>query len=92
MSLFGNIDQDNNKPKYATSNTTTGLWGNTVFGVSATEKANTSNDGIKITHAGWVAQTIGTGGRAGRVFYETLVANGSISGDNPTDNTYFPGI
>jgi hypothetical protein len=32
------------------------------------------------------------GGRAGRVQYETLVAMGSISGDNPSDNVYFQGI
>ena len=32
------------------------------------------------------------GGRAGRINTEVLVAMGSISGDNPTDNTYFTGI
>jgi hypothetical protein len=31
-----------------------------------------------ITHAGWVLRTEGTGGRAGRVHYETLVAMGSL--------------
>lgn len=35
--------------------------------------------------------TVTVGGRAGRVHYETLVAMGSISGDNPADDTYFPG-
>jgi len=35
----------------------------------------------EITHVGWVKKTIGTGGRAGRVFYETLVAASSITGD-----------
>lgn len=158
MSLYGNIDNasGNNKPKYAnTAN---------VFGVSVTEAANTSGDGNKVAHAGWVQQTVGTGsvssvtiatpleaagngfvsfsggggsganasftvdannivnsvtllnagsgytsapaasiansntvltvavgGRAGRRFYETLVAGGSISGDNTADNTFFPG-
>jgi len=33
-------------------------------------------------HAGWVLRTEGSGGRAGRVFYETLVAMGSMSGDD----------
>lgn len=33
------------------------------------------------SHAGWVLRTEGSGGRAGRVFYETLVAMGSISDD-----------
>jgi hypothetical protein len=31
-----------------------------------------------VTHAGWVVRTEGTGGRAGRVQYETLVAMGSL--------------
>jgi len=32
-------------------------------------------------HLGWVKRTIGTGGGAGRVHYETLVAASSITGD-----------
>ena len=32
-------------------------------------------------HVGWVKRTVGTGGRAGRVHYETLVAASSITGD-----------
>jgi hypothetical protein len=36
-------------------------------------------------HAGWVRRTVGTGGRAGRVQYETLVAMGSITGDQADD-------
>jgi hypothetical protein len=42
-----------------------------------------------ITHTGWVRRTVGTGGRAGRVFYETLVAGGSITGDQ-ADDMRFP--
>ena len=34
------------------------------------------NNGI--AHAGWVLRTEGTGGRAGRVQYEVLVAMGSL--------------
>jgi len=41
--------------------------------------------GTQVTHAGWVKRTVGTGGRAGRVFYETLVAGGSITGDASDD-------
>lgn len=36
-------------------------------------------------HAGWVKRTVGTGGRAGRIQYETLVAMGSISSDQSDD-------
>jgi hypothetical protein len=35
--------------------------------------------------------TVTMGGRSGRKFYETLVATGSITGDDTADNTYFPG-
>jgi hypothetical protein len=36
-----------------------------------------------------VRRTVGTGGRAGRVQYETLVAAGSIAGDQ-ADDIQFP--
>jgi hypothetical protein len=48
--------------------------------------ADGSGDGgTQATHAGWVKVTVGTGGRAGRIQYETLVAMGSISGDAADD-------
>jgi hypothetical protein len=59
----------------------TKIFGNTagpgVFGVGATE--SNAMDGV--AHAGWVLRTVGSGGRAGRVFTETLVAMGSMSSD-----------
>jgi hypothetical protein len=48
-----------------------------------------SGSGISATHAGWVRRTVGTGGRAGRVFTETLVAMGSMSSD-ASDDTVLP--
>jgi hypothetical protein len=45
--------------------------------------------GTHITHSGWVRKTVGTGGRAGRVQYETLVAMGSINAD-ATDDLVLP--
>ena len=45
--------------------------------------------GISATHAGWVLRTVGTGGRAGRVQTETLVAMGSMSSD-ASDDTVLP--
>lgn len=56
--LNGNLDgpTGNSKPKYANTSS--------VMGVSATEAANTLGDGGKVAHAGWVQQTIGTGGIA----------------------------
>ena len=52
---------------------------------TATASLGLGNDGdtntTEISHVGWVKKTVGTGGRAGRVHYETLVAASSISGD-----------
>ena len=56
----------------------------TIFGVDVTEAAVTP----QITSAGWVQQTTGSGGRSGRVQYETLVAMKTISGD--AEDTAFP--
>lgn len=40
------------------------------------------------THSGWVYRRMGTGGLAGRVYTETLVAMGSVSGD--AEDNVFP--
>lgn len=58
------------------------------FGVSAGEQTATQSSG-HAAHAGWVLRHEGTGGRAGRVWYETLVAMGSMSGD-ASDDTVLP--
>ena len=39
-------------------------------------------------HAGWVKKTVGSGGRSGRIQYETLVAVGSITTDAVDDKTF----
>ena len=44
--------------------------------------------GTSLTHAGWVRRTVGTGGRAGRVQQEVLVAMGSMTGDQADDIQY----
>lgn len=54
--------------------------GHTLTGETATAVPVLSGKKID-AHAGWVRRTVGTGGRAGRVQYETLVAMGSIAGD-----------
>jgi hypothetical protein len=48
-----------------------------------------SSGGMSATHAGWVIRTVGTGGRAGRVQTETLVAMGSMTSD-ASDDTVLP--
>ena len=54
-----------------------------VANVGGGNESGESRTGI--AHAGWVRRTTGTGGRAGRVQYETLVAMGSITGDQADD-------
>jgi hypothetical protein len=61
--------------------------GHSLTGETATAAAVLSYTGRGVPHAGWVLRTVGTGGRAGRVQYETLVAMGSITGDS--DDTVF---
>lgn len=58
----------------------------TVRGDTATGYVVSGGSKKGITHAGWVVRREGTGGRAGRVQYETLVAMGSL-GANTTSAT-----
>jgi hypothetical protein len=59
--------------------------GHTIQGITATVVAVLS--GVhQGDHAGWVRRIVGTGGRAGRITHETLVAMGSIAGDASDDN------
>lgn len=51
------------------------------FGVTPDEMAAGRAAGERPAAAGWVLRTEGSGGRAGRVFSETLVAMKTISGD-----------
>ena len=55
----------------------------TVTGETATAAATISGVAHGAAHAGWVLRTVGQGGRAGRVQYETLVAmGGNLSTDD----------
>jgi hypothetical protein len=74
MALWTNVDNEAGKPKYL--NTTDKA---ATLGITPDETANQ-----KATHAGWVLSKTGSGGRSGRVFNETLVAMGSMTGDNDT--------
>ncbi len=72
----------------------TALFGNTTadvyisgltvghFGVDTNEvTAARAGAGDRAAHAGWVLKTEGSGGRAGRISTEVLVAMGSMTGD-----------
>ena len=104
MPLWGKVDNAANSTIFAASQVNkepstanrTLLYSNTTadafitnatvgqFGVDTTEVASANG----VAHAGWVLRTVGTGGRAGRVFQETLVAMNSITGDG--DDTGYP--
>jgi len=60
--------------------------GHTIKGDTATGYVDVGSVYPQVTHAGWIVRREGTGGRAGRVHYETLVAMGSL-GLNGTSST-----
>lgn len=83
MALWTNVDNEAGKPKYLSDSlrndqTVSDL--DSTVGIDKVEKANVPS----AQHAGWVLTTEGSGGRAGRTFSETLVAMGSMTGDNDT--------
>jgi len=82
QALFGNTT-------FATTDSTLGVTGLAigVFGVDAVEQGVAAGRANSGAHAGWVVRTEGTGGRAGRITSETLVAMGSIYGDAGDDAT-----
>lgn len=64
--------------------------GHTLQGQTATAVGVVTGGADKgVAHAGWVLRKVGSGGRAGRVTHETLVAMGSISTD--AENIIFKG-
>ena len=65
-----------------------GLFKKVVIADNAAEIANAGAEGPRVTHTGWNLRRAGSGGRAGRVHYECLVAGG-ITGD-ASDDTQLP--
>jgi len=55
---------------------------------TAVASLGSGDGGTTLTHAGWVRRVVGTGGRAGRVQQEVLVAMGSMTGDQADDIQY----
>jgi hypothetical protein len=56
-----------------------------IYGADKTE-VGIAGEGKRVAHAGWVKRTACSGGRSGRIHYETLVAMSSISGDAGDDS------
>lgn len=87
--------------KTANTGNQTNLFGNTTadayvtgathgqFGVAEGEAIAARNGAnTKSAHSGWVLRTVGSGGRAGRVHNEVLVAMNTITGD--AEDVRFP--
>jgi len=76
--------------KAAGDGTTAG--GATITGETATATAVLTEVGYTkgAAHTGWVLRTVGTGGRAGRVQYETLVAMGGDFSTDASDDATLP--
>ena len=66
--------------------------GHTLTGQTASGVAVVSGSRHGAHHAGWVIRTVGTGGRAGRVTHETLVAMGSMSNTTDAEDTVFKDV
>jgi hypothetical protein len=75
----------NNGSGYVTAPTVTFSGANTTSDIATGTAVLQTSERDAVTHAGWVVRTEGTGGRAGRVQYETLVAMSSIQGDAEDD-------
>jgi len=63
-----------------------------VNGGSGFSNASALNVRTNGSNTTWPNLSITLGGRAGRINYETIVAMGSITGDDPLDNVYFSGV
>lgn len=84
MATHGKRDQLSDAPKFVVD-ATTGKTGKQLYGnASGTFLADAAETAVatNISHAGWIKRTVGTGGRAGRVTTETLVAMSSFIGDS----------
>jgi hypothetical protein len=79
MATNGKNDQYSDAPTFQVDdkgNYGQAQFGNNVFAADSTETGVTSG----VAHQGWIKVTTGTGGRSGRVTYETL-STAHISGD-----------
>jgi hypothetical protein len=68
-----------------TANATVTFGGTGLTGATGTSALYRQGGGA--AHAGWVLRKVGSGGRAGRVQYETLVAMGSMTSDASDDES-----
>ena len=84
-SLYKNVTA-NAFMKSAQGNVVVGQWAVDSNEIRAANQAGRGHP----QHSGWVIRHEGRGLKAGRVWYETLVASGSIPTTDGSDDTYFP--
>ena len=92
MSLWGNTDTSGDEPKFGAGLNANSSATIEVYGVDATEQgvATAAGSSYAPAHAGWVAiQTYTDMHGNSRVKTETLVAMGSLTGDQ-NDDTILP--
>jgi len=92
MSLWGKTDTSGDEPKFGAGLNANSSATIEVYGVDATEQTNATTAGSAYApaHAGWVGiQTYTDMHGNARVKTETLVAMGSITGDQNTDDTIY---
>jgi hypothetical protein len=82
---LGSVTVTANGSGYVTPVVTVANTGGTRTTLATASAVKTGTDGGGIAHAGWVRRTVGSGGRAGRVHYEVLVAGSSITNDAADD-------
>lgn len=84
----------NTLQSYSTNSTLNGI--NTITIVNGGSGwTNASAITYKVSNAANTTQPVLSfvlGGRGGRINYETLIATGSITGDDPRDNVFFVGV
>ena len=94
MSLWGKVDQDADEPKNLSTGEFQGTAGKAIYGVDTTEQgvANAASGTARkyaAPHAGWVSAHQYTDKHGNvRVMTETLVAMGSLTGDQSDDATF----
>jgi len=95
---LSNVPSNLSQDRIALVPSTISETGHFLQGITATGKATIGGanrgNGAVVTHSGWVLRKSGTGGRAGRVQYETLVAMGSLGGSANgaiSNNVFLPG-
>lgn len=91
---FVTVNTQNSQQIYSTNPAWNGVGTITVVRGGDGWSNNASISGV-VSNAANTSQptlTFTLGGRAGRIQYETIVATGSITGDDARDNVYFSGI